>query len=72
MKISNNWVECNVVPKFYKMTGHDISVKVDDDAPERAKELAEEIRMNIAKGKYDKDLNALYNDMLFRAAREGI
>ena len=72
MKISNNWMECDVVPKLHKLTGHDITLRVADDAPEEVKKWAEGIRKNIAEGKYDKDLNALYDAMIFKASRVGV
>ena len=70
MKISNNWMECDVIPRY--LTGHDITLRVSDDASEEVKKWAEGIRKNIADGKYDKDLNALYDAMIFRASRVGI
>ena len=70
MKISNNWMECDVIPR--PLTGRDITLRVSDDAPEEVKKWAEDIRKNIAEGKYDHDLNALYDAMIFRASRVGI
>ena len=72
MKISNNWMECDVVPKFYGGKGYDITVRVTDDAPEEAKKCAEVIRKGIADGKFDKDLDALYKAMMFKISREGL
>lgn len=72
MKIENEFAEVKVVPKFYKMTGHDITLKVADDAPQEVKKWAERLRKDIADGKYNHDLNALYNAMLYRTSVVGV
>lgn len=71
MKFTDDFIEVDIIPKFYSDTGHDINIRVADDAPEIVQKWAEKFKKRIYEGEY-KTFNDVANALDRYIRRENL
>ena len=71
MKFTDDFIEVDIIPKFYSDTGHYINISVADDAPEIVQKWAEKFKKRIYEGEY-KTFNDVVNALDRYIRRENL